>query len=370
MKTKTRYAVVGLGHISQVAVLPAFEHAKEAELVGLISGDEHKLHDLSGRYGVELTGGYDDLERIIEDGDVDAVYVSVPNHLHREYAVRAANAGAHVLCEKPMAVTEAECEEMIAAAADNGVKLMIAYRLHFEPTHLGAIEMVERGRLGRPRIFESVFTQRVKRGDVRLNPIRMGGGSVFDMGIYCINAARYLFRAEPIQVQAMTSFGRDERFEHCDEMTGAILRFPDERLAIFLSSFGAKETERLRVIGTEGTLEMQPAYSYSMALEYQVDTGEGEIHRRSDKRDQFAPELDYFSRCIATGEDPEPGGTEGLADVRIINAVYESASTGRAVDLVPLEPPSRPTMDQATYRPPVEQKPREVRASGPKQGTS
>src|SRR5438552_6201353 len=150
-----RFAVVGLGYISQVAVLPAFEHAENAVLAALVSQDPEKRHSLGKKYGVHRVFSYEDYQDCLESGEVDAVYIALPNSLHREYAVRAAEAGVHVLCEKPMAVTEAECRDMIAAAESREVKLMVAYRLHFERANLEAIEVVRSGRIGEPRLFTS-----------------------------------------------------------------------------------------------------------------------------------------------------------------------------------------------------------------------
>jgi predicted dehydrogenase len=192
---KVRYAVVGLGHIAQIAVLPAFKSARNSEIFALVSGDSRKRETLAKKYRVAQACSYEDYDQILSL--VDAVYLALPNHLHKEYAVRAAEKGVHVLCEKPMAVTEEECEAMITAAEQNRVKLMVAYRLHFEKGNLDAIRAVKTGRLGKPRIFNSEFAQQVKANNVRVTePVSRGGGPVYDMGVYCINAARYLFGSE------------------------------------------------------------------------------------------------------------------------------------------------------------------------------
>ena len=160
---RVRYAVVGLGHIAQVAVLPAFGHAtRNSELVGVVSGDAAKRKRMARRYRLDLAGSYDDYERILQD--VDAVYIALPNSMHAEYTVRAANAGVHVLCEKPMAVTAAECRRMIAACRRADVKLMVAYRLHFEALNLSAIEIARSGQLGDLKYFNSSFSMRVRPG--------------------------------------------------------------------------------------------------------------------------------------------------------------------------------------------------------------
>jgi predicted dehydrogenase len=361
---KVRYAVVGLGHIVQVAVLPAFAHAENSELVALVSNDETKLERLGKKYAVPYCLKYEDYDEFLARGEVDAIYIGLPNHLHCDYTVRAARAGVHVLCEKPLAVTEEECELMMRSAQQHGVQLMVAYRLHFERANLEAVEVLRRGELGDVRLFESVFSQVVKAGDIRLNSLARGGGSVYDMGVYCINAARYLFRDEPLEVVAFSARGEDPRYAECDEMTSAILRFPNQRIATFTSSFGAAAVSTYRVVGTQGTLTMEPAYEYAMPLSYTVDTPLLQRSAHFEKRDQFAPELLHFSECVLSGRSPEPDGAEGLADVRIIRAIYESARSGSRIQLEPVEQPQRPTIQQAIDRPGI-QKPDEVRVSGP-----
>lgn len=364
---RVRYGVVGLGHIAQVAVLPAFAHAREnSELVALFSDDAEKLARLGRKYRLEHLFDYDEFEQGLKAAEVDAVYIALPNHLHREYTERAANAGVHVLCEKPMAVTEEDCEAMIEVCDRNGVKLMIAYRLHFEEANLRAVELVQGGRIGEPRIFNSVFTMDVKAGDIRLNPRAEGGGTLYDIGIYCINAARYLFEDEPVEVIALTARRDDPRFSApgVDEMTGAVLRFPDERLATFITSFGAADVSRLQVVGTKGTLVLDPAYEYAGELTHEITIDDRTRERRFPKRDQFAPELVYFSGCIQTGEDPEPSGKEGLGDVRIIRALYASADTGSPVRLGGFDKHDRPTMEQEIRKPAVK-KPELVNTEAP-----
>jgi len=211
-----------------------------------------------------------------------------------------------------------------------------------------------------------VFTMQVKQGDIRLNPRAEGGGTLYDIGIYCINAARYLFEAEPTEVVAVSARGGDPRFAApgVDEMTSAVLRFPGDRLATFTSSFGAADAARVQVVGTEGDLVMDPAYEYAEPLTHRVTIGGRSREKTFPKRDQFAPELVYFSECIMTGEDPEPSGWEGLADVRVIRALYASADTGEPVRLAPFDKRDRPGIDQEIRKPAV-QKPRLVKVEEP-----
>jgi glucose-fructose oxidoreductase len=364
-KPKVRYAVVGLGYIAQSAVLPAFESARNSELAALVSDDPKKLKSLSKKYKVPLTYSYDDYDECLRSGEIDAVYIALPNSMHRAYTVAACRAGVNVLCEKPMAVTEAECKDMINAADENGVKLMIAYRLHFEEANLKAIELAQSGKLGDVRAFNSVFTMQVKEGDIRLKKA-LGGGTLYDIGIYCINAARCIFQAEPIEVTAFSANNGEPRFEEVDEITSAILRFPDQRLAAFTTSFGADDISTYKIVGTKGNLRVEPAYDYSEALKHHLTIKGGKTRERTfRKRDQFAPELIYFSDCVLKGKTPEPSGKEGLADVRIIQALYRSAAAkGETIALPDFERGTRPTMEQEIHEPPAT-KPLLVRAASP-----
>jgi len=362
-KEKIRYAVVGLGYIAQIAVLPAFGRAKNSELAALVSDDRVKLEKLSRKYKVPRSYSYEDYDECLSSGEIDAVYIALPNNMHHEYTVRACRAGLNVLCEKPMAVTEAECEEMITAAGDNAVKLMIGYRLHFERANLEAVELSQSGKLGELRAFNSVFTMQVKDGDIRLQK-DLGGGTLYDIGIYCINAARYIFRAEPIEVFGFSANNGEKRFKEVDEMFGAVLRFPNERLASFITSFGASDISAYQIVGSEGDLRVNPAYEFAADLKHHVTIRGKTRERTFSKRDQFAPELIYFSDCIINDQDPEPSGREGLADVRIIRALYRSAATGEPVRLGEFGKAERPTIEQEIDEPPVK-KPELVRAAAP-----
>ena len=353
---RVRYAVVGLGYIGQIAVLPAFAHAKEnSELRALVSGDPDKLARLGEQYGVGGLYGYDQFEECLDSGDVDAVYIALPNHLHRQYAVAAARKGIHVLCEKPMAVTEEECEQMIEAARSNRIRLMIAYRLHFEKANLKAIEIARSGKLGELRIFDSLFTMQVRdEGNIRLKS-DTGGGPLYDIGIYCINAARSLFRREPLEVFAWSASRSQKRFRKVDEMTSVLMRFPEECLASFTASFGASDLGFYQIVGTKGDLRVDPAYEYAGELRHILRVEQKTRRHTFAKRDQFGPELVYFSDCVRKGREPEPSGTEGLADVRVIRAALESARTSRPVRLGSLRGVERPDPDQEIHRPPVEE---------------
>ena len=359
---RIRYAVVGLGHIAQVAVLPAFAHARaNSQLAALVSDDRQKLKKLGRRYHVDQLFSYREYGDCLRSGMLDAVYIALPNHLHAQYTIEAARAAIHVLCEKPMAVTEKDCRAMIRAAEDAGVKLMIAYRLHFEAANMTAVRIVRSGKLGDPRFFTSAFSMQVRPDNIRTDKEK-GGGTLYDIGIYCINAARYLFGAEPTEVFAFAGTSKkDQRFKEIDEMTGALLRFPDGRLAEFTSSFGAADVASYRIVGTKGDVRLDQAYEYVYPIDLYV-TVKGKSRKQTfRKRDQFAPELEYFSNCILNDRTPEPSGREGIADVRIIEALYRSAKRRKPMKLQNLRQNQRPSLEQTKQRPAVD-KPKLVRA--------
>jgi predicted dehydrogenase len=354
-----RYAVVALGHIAQVAVIPAFAHArKNSELVAIVSGDRDKRREIARRYQIGHAFTYEEFDECLRM--VDAVYIALPNHMHAEYAIRAARAGVHVLCEKPMAVRVEECRRMIAACRRARVKLMIAYRLHFEEVNLAAIDLARSGKLGELKFFNSSFSMTVKRGDIRTKRA-YGGGSLYDIGVYCINAARYLFRGEPTQVSAVSINSGVAALAEVDETTAATLRFGNDRVATFVTSFNAADVAAYRVVGTRGALHAEPAYEYAEGLAFTLTVDGKTTRKKIGKRDQFAPELLYFSDCILNNREPEPSGEEGLQDVRIVEALYASARSGKPVRIGPFTKRQRPTGRQRITRPGV-RKPALVKA--------
>ena len=363
-RKRIRYAVVGLGHIAQVAVLPAFAHAaSNSELTSLISGDRKKLKTLSRRYKVPYTYSYEQYDQCLREGHIDAVYIALPNSMHCEYTTRAAKAGIHVLCEKPMAVTEQECRQMISAARRTRTKLMIAYRLHFEEANVNAVELAQSGKLGKLRMFNSTFSMQVRDGDIRVKR-KMGGGSLYDIGIYCINAARYLFQENPMEGSTFSVKNTDRRFREVDEMSGALLYFPDGKLASFICSFGAADVSSYDLIGTKGHLQLDPAYEYVGPLTQRLTLNGQTRTKRFPAGDQFAAELIYFSDCIRRDRDPEPSGVEGLIDVHIIQALYRSSTERKPVKLNLPAKSSWPAKKQVIHRPPV-RKPRLVHTQSP-----
>lgn len=357
-KGPVRFAVIGLGHIAQAAVLPAFRHARpHVELAALVSGDRTKLRKLGRRYGVKRLHSYDEAAQLFASGDIDAVYIALPNTMHATWAVRAAKAGLHVLSEKPLATTARDCRRMIDACARAGVQLMTAYRLHFERANLEVADLVRDKRIGESRYFDAQFSMQVKAGNIRTKR-DLGGGPVWDIGIYCINAARYVFAAEPTQVWATATNSGDSRFAEIPETVHIVMKFPDNRAANIVCSFGAADRSRYEIVGTKGSVAMDPAFEYAEGLSYELTVGEKKRRRKFAKSDQFAPELVHFAQCVRANRTPEPSGKEGLIDVMIIEAIHRSISSGRWVSLD--DSPRkrrRPTLRQEMRRPAVPREP-------------
>lgn len=353
---KVRYAVVGSGWFAQEAVLPAFQNATDnSELVAIVSGDTEKQKEVGEQYQVPVYG-YEQYGELLESGRVDAVYIVTPNTLHRDHTLLAAKHNVHVLTEKPMAATSAECREMIAACDERGLKLMVAYRLHFESGNLTAIEHIKNGLIGEARLFNSVFTQQVQEGNTRLDG-DLAGGPLMDIGIYCINAARYLFQDDPIEVSAFAASNGETRFREVPEMVSAVMRFPKERLATFTCGFGEGRVSEYRVVGTTGDLKMETGYTFRGDITMHLTDKDGKTKQtKFRERDQVGPEIAYFSKCVLENKVPEPSGLEGLADLLIIEAIEKAYETGRTIKLAPFEAKPRPSLAQEYKMPKVEAK--------------
>lgn len=343
---KVRYAVVGLGWISQAEFMPGVQHTGNSEMVALVTGHEEKAEKLGALYGIERSCGYEDLDALLVSGDVDAVYLATPNFDHVEYAVKTLEAGVHLLLEKPMAVSVAECERIIAASEKTGAKLMVAYRLHFEPGTLKAIERVRDGEIGTVRMFNSTFSQPVSGQNHRAKN-GFWAGPVPDMGPYPINAVRNLFGAEPIEVFATGVCTDPERFRDnagkpFDDTVAVTLKFESERVASFVLSYNGGDVDDFRVVGATGDLYSNPAYQVGSAIEHEVTIRKKKSSESFRKTDHFGGELKYFSDCILKGANPEPDGEEGLLDVRVIAAIEQALLTGQVQHLAPYYRKRRP----------------------------
>lgn len=332
---KLGYAVVGLGSLAINQILPAFAKCEKSRVTALVSGSPEKARKLAERYGVDQKSiyNYQNYDTIRDNPNVDIIYIVLPNSMHAEYTVRGAGAGKHVLCEKPMANTPKDCEQMIEACRKANRKLMIAYRLRYEPYNMNLIKMVREKEVGNLKIVSAEAGFSI--GDPnqwRLKREMAGGGSLMDIGIYALNAARYITGEEPVEVNAMeyTTPG-DPRFKEVEETINFQLRFPSGVLANCVSSYGAG-INRWRATTDKGYLELDPALSYS-GLKMRVRQG----NRISDvdlpQVDHFAAEMEHFSDCAMNNREPTTPGEEGLKDLKVMMAIYEAAKTGKPVKL-------------------------------------
>ena len=334
-KYKVRYAVVGLGHIAQKAVLPAFKRAQEnSVLVALVSGHREKLDALGHIYQIDRRYLYSEFEDCLKQKEVDAIYICAPNEHHRYFTELAAKNGVHVLCEKPLALTVKDCESMIETAKKNDVKLMVAYRLYFEPANLKVMQLAYSKEIGDPRIFNSVFTIQVKDTDnIRLLDLDKGGGPLYDIGVYCINAARNLFKSEPTEVYAKSVSARESRFKKVDETVSCILKFPGGKIANFTVSLGAFPSADFDLIGTKGRIRLEKAYNYNSNVTLRIFEKGKTILKRFSRRDQFASEIHHFSDCILRNKSPKANPYEGLIDIEIIEALHLSMDLDSPISL-------------------------------------
>jgi predicted dehydrogenase len=333
---KTGWAVVGLGYLAINEILPAFAKCEKSRVVALVSGHPDKANKLALRYGVNPKNiySYQNYDSIRDNPDVDVIYIVLPNGMHAEYTVRGLQAGKHVLSEKPMARNPGECQQMIDAGKKANRKLMVAYRCRYEPYNREAIRMAQSGELGKTKVIVSEHGFNI--GDPkqwRLNRELAGGGSLMDIGIYALNAARYLTGEEPTELTAMSfTTPGDVRFKEVEETINFQLRFPSGILANCSSSYGYDSQNRYRVVGTDGWVELEPATIYS-GLRMRVHKNNLLEEVTLPVKDHFALEMDHMSECVMENKEPLTPGEEGLRDLTIMMKIYEAAKTGGTVKL-------------------------------------
>ncbi len=325
------WAIVGLGHFACNQILPSFAACGRSQLRGLVSGDRAKAERVAKAYGVPREGiyTYDTFDQIRDNPAIDVVYIILPNALHAEYVVRAAQARKHVMCEKPMAPSVAECQQMIDACAAAERKLMIGYRAHFEPHNVAAKQLLHEGAIGELKLIATdharILDPSQPQDRWRTQRALAGGGALVDIGIYSLNAARWFTGEEPADMQALAwSTLGDERFHEVEESISFTLRFPSGVLANCFASYGVDRVKRYRLIGTEGWLDLDPATEYEGNRLVLGRNGQRE-ERNIGPGNQFASEIDHLSQCIQEGREPATPGEMGLRDVRAIKAIYAAA---------------------------------------------
>ncbi|MGN7819014.1 Gfo/Idh/MocA family protein [Chitinophaga sp. 22536] len=328
-----RVALMGLGSYAN-RVAEAMQSCTKAKLTGIVSGTPAKIKDWQSKYGIPEKNcySYDTFDQIKNNPDIDVVYVTTPNALHHNNVIRAAAAGKHVICEKPMALNAKEGREMIAACKKAGVQLLVGYRMHFEPKTLEVVRMRNNGEFGKILFFQGQCGFRI--GDPtqwRLNKALAGGGSLMDIGIYALNGARYMVGADPVWVTAQETKTDPVKFkEGVDETIQFQLGFPDGTVASCLSTYNMNNLDRFFLNGEKGFAELQPS------------TGYGPIRGRTHKGELTQPhkthqtvQMDEMAGILLEGKQPvvPVNGEEALKDLQIIDAIYQAVKTGRKVDL-------------------------------------
>jgi predicted dehydrogenase len=326
-KGKVRWGVLSTANIGRAAVVPAVEASANGELVAIASRDEDRARAFAKEHS--MATAYGSYEALLEDDRVDAVYIPLPNSMHRDWVIRAAAAGKHVLCEKPLGLDEAECLEMDAAARESSVKLMEAFMYRFHPRTERVVEMVREGRVGSVGAVRSAFTFRLTRPDnIRLDP-ELGGGALMDVGCYCVNVSRTVIGEEPEEVQATASWtgrGVDDR------LTG-VLRFPGGAVAHFDCALTMERCEYFEVAGTEGLLRVPSAFL--PGIDDVVITEErGRAASTSHALtgvDEYRLMVEHFAECVLRDRSPRYSAGEAAANMRAIGALYRSARSGGQV---------------------------------------
>ncbi|HXX16772.1 MAG TPA: Gfo/Idh/MocA family oxidoreductase [Candidatus Eremiobacteraceae bacterium] len=331
---KMGWAIVGLGSLAINQILPAFAKCEKSKPVAFVSGHPDKANKLAARYGINPKNiyNYQNYDSIRDNPEVDIIYIVLPNCMHAEYTIRGFQAGKNVLTEKPMACTPGECQNMIDAGRRAGKKLMVAYRCRYEPYNQEAIRMARSGELGATQVIVADAGWNATNPDQwRLKKSLSGGGSLMDIGIYALNASRYLTGEEPTEINAMMyNAPGDPRFKEVEETINFQLRFPGGVLANCTSSYGYVSQSHYRVIGSDGWLDLDPATWYT-GLRMRVGRKNTIEEVDLPERDHFALEMDHMSECVMTDKQPLTPGEEGLRDMTLIMAIYEAARAGKTV---------------------------------------
>ncbi len=333
-------AVVGLGALALENIIPGFAEAKSVRLVALVSGEPDKARLVAAQYGVPEKNLYDynNFDRIKDNPDIDIVYIVLPNALHVEFTIRAAQAGKHVLCEKPMAASVAEAQSMVDACKAANRSLMIAYRLQYTPEHRTLIQMARSKAYGTVQMIEAVNGQNdAPNGQWRQIKSMAGGGSLPDVGLYCLNAFRYITGEEPVAVTAqLTQPKNDPRFREIEDVAIFTLRFPSGVIASGTSAYSFHESRFLRVHAETGWFGIDPAFGYDnlqLAINRKAGKASATETRRFTPKSQFAQEMDAFAASLHAGQEPRTGGAEGLQDMKVMAAIYQAAASGGVVTM-------------------------------------
>jgi len=335
-KKKVGFAVVGLGAIAQSSILPAFAHCKRAKLVALVGSDEKKTAQLAKQFHAENRYRSDQYAVCLANPEISAVYIATPPGAHAGLTIQAAQAGKHVLCEKPLAAKLADSTAMVEACRKNGVLLMTAYRKFFEPSTLYLKQMIQRGDLGRIDVIHTAFSE-LHLPNVSLpwmlDSKMAGGGPLMDLGVYCVNTTRWLVEENPVEVTAKSWVHDTVRFWDVEQGISFRLQFPSGLVVQGSSSYDAVLSSFIFVQGTKGWLSLSPAFPFDEDRILTGRIGKRQIHKTFKVTDEFAPEVDSFAAAIQDKQPVEPDGIQGHRDMIILDAIYEAARTQQSVTI-------------------------------------
>ena len=298
------------------------------------------MKKVADQYGVKPQNcySYQTYDQIKTNAEIDVIYIVLPNALHKEYVIRGAKTGKHILCEKPMATSPKECEEMIDACSKAGVKLMVAYRIQYQPHNRKLRELVQKKEFGVPKFVEACNSQSsANPAHWRHKKALAGGGSLPDIGLYCLNTTRFVLGEEPTEVFAYQySTPGNPLFTEVEELISWQMRFPSGIVANCSSDYNVHESRRYRVMCEKGWLNMDKAYAYQ-GQELMTARADGKMERQENiglaENNQFVAEMDHFSDCIISNKKPYTPGEEGLQDHIIMEAIYQSAREGKPVKI-------------------------------------
>ncbi|AKD05844.1 Gfo/Idh/MocA family oxidoreductase [Pontibacter korlensis] len=331
-KSRLGVALVGLGYYSTDLLAPALQQTRNCYLAGIVTGTPSKAEEWKKKYNIPDKNiyNYQNFDQIANNPAIDVVYVVLPPSMHREYTVRAANAGKHVWCEKPMAMTEQECREMIDACNKNKKKLAVGYRLQHEPNTQEYMRIVNQKLLGRVKQASCAAGYRESRTNHWKQIKELGGGALYDMGVYSIQGARLGTGLEPIAVaSAKISTTRPEIYTNIDETTVAKLEFPGGVVADIKTSFG-ENMNYLNIVCEKGEIKVEPYQSYAGV---KGSSPLGKIHHPYQVPWQQAKQMDDDAMAIMQDKPMLVPGEEGLRDIRIVEAIYKAAESGQRVKL-------------------------------------
>ncbi|MEF8780480.1 MAG: D-xylose 1-dehydrogenase Gfo6 [Haloferacaceae archaeon] len=334
-----RVAAIGLGWFTRGRALPALADSDRCEPTVLVSGSTEKAERVAAEFdAVERTLTYEEYADGVATEAYDAVYVCTPNAFHLDHSEAAAEHGKHVLCEKPIERDSARAADLVDACDDAGVELMIAYRMHTEPTIRRARELIDGGYVGEPMAVRGDMSQRLLErvnpdpDQWRLDEELAGGGALFDIGLYPLNTARFLLDADPVAVTGSTGSTHDA-FDDVEETVACSMRFPGGVTAACFASHNARQASSITVTGTEGQVRIEPAFFQDQDRRLELSRGDSRAEIEVERVDQMREEFDYFADRLRSDADIYPDGQHGVVDVEIMEAIYEAADRDAWVDV-------------------------------------